>query len=172
MQLLTNAEKIRTVRDLSHNIKDTKINPIISDAQIEDLRPLLGDEFFYMIVTDPTSYSDLIGETKYFTKDGKESFSFGLERVVSEFAYARYKFDSTDISTPNGLVQKQNENAANTTRDRAKELYTAQSKIAVQYWLSVERYLINNRDLYPEFRNDRRKVNNVKTTYLRRNPWL
>lgn len=172
MILLTSADKIREFRDLSLQIKGNKINPVIMDAQIKDVRPLLGDDLFYKILAAPEDYTALLDPATFQLDDASTSYSFGLERVICEFAYARYVFNSSDISTPNGLVVKNNENATNTSIERAKELYTEQRKIAVTYWLSVERYLIHNRDLYPTFRKDLVKTESNKTTYIKRRPWL
>ena len=172
MQPLIDADFIRYFRDLSHNVKNKVINPMIMDAQISDVRPLLGDDLFYKIVATPQNYFELLDEFDFDTKDGNKSKSFGLKRVIAEFAYARYLFKNSDISTPNGLVQKQNENTQNTPIDRAKELYTDQRKTAVTYWLSVERYLTIKRDTYPTFRQNIRQTTGNKTSYLKRSSWL
>ena len=148
---LITATDIRTVRDLSNQIKDSKINPLISDAEISDLRPLLGDAFFYDIKKTPANYTDLLNGSEYVI-DGVTYFQYGIKRLLCELAHVRYMFDSGDVSTPFGVINKDFENGIKISREREKELSNIRKKTAHDFWLGIERYLQNNLTLYPLYK--------------------
>lgn len=144
---LITANDIRAVRDLSNQIKDSKINPIISDAEISDLRPLLGHAFFYDIKKTPANYTDLLNGSEYIVNE-TTFYQFGVKRLLCELAYVRYMFDSSDISTPFGVVNKDFENGTKISREREKELSNLRKKTTNDFWIDIKYYLENNKDLY------------------------
>lgn len=178
MQLLITATDIRAVRDLSLQIKDSKINPIISDAQISDLRPLLGDALFYDILAkstlpDPNLYTDLLNGCDYVIND-ITYHQFGVKRLLIELAYVRYMFDSTDISTPFGVIDKKFNDGTTMSRDRSKELSNLRKKTANDFWLGVEHYLYNNTETYTLFKKfrDNEIMNTFKFSNITRDGFI
>ena len=173
MALLINAADIRAVRDLSLQIKDQKINPIISDAQISDLRPLLGDALYYDVLKKFDAggthiYNDLIDGAEYVVND-ITYVQYGLKRLVCELAYVRYMFDSSDISTPFGVMEKNFTDGQKTSRDRAKELSNMRKQTTNDYWLGIEHYLRNNTDTFTLFKcNNENRINTFKITHITR----
>lgn len=167
MTPLINAADIRSVRDLSNQIKDSKINPIISDAEISDLRPLLGDALFYAIKKTPSDYTNLLDPLEYVLND-KTYYHFGVKRLLIELAYARYMFDNGDVSTPFGIVDKNFQEGNKSSRERVKELSNLRKKTANDYWLSIERYLVYNRDLYPLYEFNGEKIDTYKFSNITR----
>ena len=168
MEPLINASDIRAVRDLSNQIKDNKINPIISDAEMSDLRPLLGEALFYAIKKTPLDYSDLLNGGEY-TVNGNTYYHFGVKRLLIELAYVRYMFDSSDVSTPFGVIDKNFTDGTHTSRERAKELSNLRKKTANDYWLGIENYLINNSTLYPLYKNTGETIKTFKFSNITRN---
>lgn len=158
---LITASDIRAVRDLSNQIKDSKINPIISDAEISDLRPLLGDAFFYDIKKTPANYTDLLNGSEYIVNN-KTFYQFGVKRLLCELAYVRYMFDSADVSTPFGVVNKDFDNGTKISREREKELSNLRKKTANDFWLGIHHYLGNNLTLYPLYKGSYDSIKTFK----------
>jgi len=168
MNLLISATDIRAVRDLSNQIKASKIEPIISDAEISDLRPLLGDAFFYDIKKTPANYTDLLNGSEYIVND-TTYFQFGVKRLLCELAYVRYMFDSGDVSTPFGVVNKDFENGNKISREREKELSNLRKKTANDFWIGIEHYLVNNKETYPLYKCSYDSIKTFKFKNITRN---
>ena len=166
MNLIT-ATDIRAVRDLSNQIKDSKINPLISDAEISDLKPLLGDVLFFDIKKNPANYTDLLDGCEYVV-NGFNLYHFGIKRLLCELAYVRYMFDSGDVSTPFGVVNKDFENGTKISREREKELSNLRKKTANDYWLDIERYLVCNKDLYTLYKGTQEQLRTFKFKHITR----
>jgi hypothetical protein len=164
---LISVSDIRAVRDLSNQIKDNKINPLISDAEMSDLRPLLGDSFFFAIKKNPENYTNLLDPLEYTIND-EINYHFGLKRLLCELSYVRYMFDSGDISTPFGVIEKNFTDGVRTSRDRTKELSNLRKQTANEYWLGIEKYLINNAELYPLFKITGNSIETFKFTHITR----
>lgn len=168
--LITIAE-FRAIKDLSNHVKETKINSIIEDTEFSDIRPLLGESFFADIKAHPENYTALLTGGAYAIND-KSYLHVGLKRVIIELANVRYTFESSETSTPFGIVDKTYADAVHVSRDRAKELSTLRKKTANDYWLNVKLYIENNLTMYPLYYicNDE-KLNTFKITNITRAQW-
>lgn len=153
MSLLISKIDIGIYREISASVKDNKINPMIEDAQLLDLKPLLGERFYYDLVANVGNYSDLLNKKEY-THNGQTIESPGIKRVLIDFAFARYVMHGSQTDTPFGLVQKVGENSVAISRADKKEGYKHHQQIAMQYWSEVENYLNRNTALYPLWRQD------------------
>ncbi len=151
MRLITKSEII-DVRQISKSVTDAIINNFIDEAQLLDLKPLIGESLYQEIILNSTNYQDLLNEVTY-NYDGSQFTSCGLKRVLIHFAYARYIMNGSVTDTPFGLVEKQFQDGRNVERASKKEMYKYNQQIAFQYWNEVERYLNRNQDLYPKWKN-------------------
>lgn len=153
MSQLINKTDISQYRDISNSVKDTKINPIIEDAQLLDLLPLLGEKFYFDLVAKVADYGDLMNPKSY-VYDGKTVQSPGIKRVLVDFAYARYMMHGSQTDTPFGFVNKTSEDSTPVVRGEKKEGYKYHQQIAMQYWGQVELYLSRNYKSYPLWRSE------------------
>lgn len=147
MPLITKSE-IRKHRQISKSVKDITINQYIDDAQITDLCPLLGEQFYFSILANPSNYEDLLNETEY-QYNGATIKMAGLKKVLSLFAYARYILHGTQTDTPFGYVEKQYQDSTPVSRPNRKEIYKSNQQTAMQYWEQVKAYLNRNATDYP-----------------------
>ena len=138
MALIT-LDDIRTYKDIETSAQH------IDDAELVDLKPLLGEKMYFDLVAnkDETSHDILFNGGSY-TYEGFEYTCPGIKMVLSEFAYARITFFGNEKSTPFGLVEKNYQDARMATRDRTKERYTASQQIAMVIWNDVRAYLDRN----------------------------
>lgn len=147
---------IKKYRQISNSLRDEKINPHIEDAELLDLRPLLGEEFYYELVEKVEDEDDLY-TTKLlspytYTYDGKKYRHFGIERVLSLFAYARYKVDPT-TDTPFGTVEKRFNDGIAAPSTTLRDIYKRNQQEAAQYFNDIQLYLNRNNNLYPTWRS-------------------
>lgn len=141
--IITGAD-IRKDRDLS-TTSEKKINIYIKDAEISDLRPLLGEELYQDLEANPTKtdegdYPKLLQGSTYTY--GNYTYSHpGIKAVLVDFASARYRFFGSDTDTPFGVVEKQFNDGRNTSVSRNREVYGAIRKVAKDKWFLVKDYL-------------------------------
>ena len=141
---LTDIQKHRAI---SQSVELLNINQFIDDAQVGDLRPLLGEKMYFDLLNNSSNYTELLDETDY-THDGVTYTSPGL-KVLSYYAYARYIMHGSATDTPFGFVQKGYQEEIQIDRSGRREMYKATQQLAAQYWSQVEIYLNRNFDKYP-----------------------
>ncbi len=151
MRLITKSDIIE-IRQISKSVTENVINNFIDEAQLLDLKPLLGEALYQGIMLNVSNYQELLNETSY-TYNGTETTSCGLKRVLIFYAYARYIMNGSVTDTPFGMVEKLFQDGKNTERISKKELYKYNQQMAYQYWQEVERYLNRNQDSYPLWKN-------------------
>ena len=132
---------ISNTKDVSKHLDKIAIQHI-DDAELVDIKPLLGEKLFLDMVANASDakYLELLNGGNY----EYDNFTFshpGIKRVLIEFAYARITFFGNEKSTPFGLVEKNYQDGRAITRDRAKERYKASQQIALQLWFDVKAFL-------------------------------
>lgn len=153
MNYLVSVEEIQQLIgiNLSH-ADDVYFRQYISRAQIEDLRPLLGDRLFADINKNPEattngSYPNLLNEFEYV--DGSyEYISYGLKTVIAYFAVAHYRFDGQEIDTPYGFAEVEAGNLQKSSRERNREMSQYYKNLGFSYWDTVRDYLQRKTDEY------------------------
>ena len=155
---------IGTKKDVSKHLDKVAVQHI-DDAELVDLKPLLGEKLYLHMSANPneTIYVALLNGSTY-TYDGFQYTHPGVKRVLAEFAYARISFFGNEKSTPYGLVEKRYDDATMIHRDRAKERYKASQQIAVQLWYEVKAFLDRNRGDY-EYWNCSEGVRGMLSNY-------
>lgn len=142
---------------ISKNVPDAVINPIIQEAQFMDLMPLLGEKLYNAVIATPEDFTDLINGSTY-THSGVSYKNYGLKAVLSSYFLARYAMfgDITDVA--GGMVNKLN-NAESQPINYGfkKNIYQAKRDVAFNYWQSVEAFLIRTNN--PIFERCQRKTN-------------
>mgnify|MGYP003673376499 CR=1 FL=1 len=115
---------------------------LIEEAELVDLKPLLGEKFYYDVVTNKNEagFSILMNGGNY-TYDGFDYSCPGLKRVLIEFAYGKIVFFGNQKSTPFGNVVKTYQDGQVSDRGASKERYTESSKVAMALWNDVKLYL-------------------------------
>lgn len=167
-RIVTMAE-IQTVKPLSKQAKESFINQFIEDAQISNLKPLIGRELYNLIMNTPANYVELLEPFKY--DNDKKSHS-GLKRVLIEYTWTRYMFQSGDVSTPFGMINKDFGDGSKIDRKREKELKTERQKIATEYWLEVKEYIFHDETLRDLYQGTDERNTTYKSQTIKRNQCL
>ena len=141
---LTDIQKHRAI---SQSVELSIINQFIEDAQIGDLRPLLGEKMYFDLLNNQSNYTELLDEFDY-THDGVTYTSPGVKKVLSYYAYARYIMHGSATDTPFGLVEKGYQEEKQIDRSGRREMYKSTQQLAAQYWSQVEIYLNRNLSKY------------------------
>lgn len=142
---LIDREGIRVYKQISKTVvNDDRLNDIIILTQIDDIRPLLGEELFNDIINNASNYTDLLDGGAY-DYNGKTYQNYGLKAVLAYYVYARYAMFGAQIDTPFGLVEKLGGNESERVDTSFKKtMYQTNRQSAFNIWLNVNDYLIRN----------------------------
>ena len=64
MRLITKSDIIE-IRQISKSVTENVINNFIDEAQLLDLKPLLGEALYQGIMLNVSNYQELLNETSY-----------------------------------------------------------------------------------------------------------
>lgn len=141
MATLLNRSKLQSYHQISDAISDDKLNQIIEEAELEDLKPLLTRELFMLVKADPSSYVDIL-EPKSGSIDNVLYDHSGLEKVLSYFVYGRLVMFGDAISTPFGFHRKNSSTSEPLSIQDRRAIYNNQRQIANSLWIEVRNYII------------------------------
>lgn len=162
---LVNRETIALFKQIAKTVADDKLNDVIIQTQIDDIRPLLGDKLFNDLMNNTEDY-DALMDGGVYTYSGVTYQNYGLKAVISYYVYARYMMFGAVTDTPFGLVEKLNgQNSQPVDYSIKKSLYQTNRQTAFNVWLTVHDYLIRtNNSLYGT--NCHTKKNNFKISKI------
>ena len=152
---LIDKSHIAARRQLSKSVKDGStqdkmINEYIEDAELEDIRPLLGEKFYNKIAANPGDYADILNEKEY-TYLGNTYKHRGLKAVHADFAYARYVEFGSEVDTPFGRVEKEFQNGRNVDLAAKSRKAKAVRQSAITLWAQIQIFIERNKTTYPEY---------------------
>lgn len=164
--MLISRTDIESVKDISLHSTDPRINQFIKDAQMFDLRPLLGGSLYFDVEENESSYTDLINGSS-FTKDGVTLKHYGLKSVLVEFFWARYTRDGGYNDTPTGNTIKITSFSNETEKEDKRDLYGVAMKNGYDYFNLVRTYLDQSDiDLWTS-KNCKENNNNFRINLIR-----
>ncbi len=148
MQRLITRSDIARYRQISKTPNDDKLNEMILDAQLLDLQPLIGEQLYNLLLTEPEVHADLL-DGGIYQHDGITYTNYGLKMVLVYFTYARYMMFSSVTDTPYSVVEKLNNDSRPVEASSKKTVYNLNKAAAMQVWDNVKNYLI--RTAYDDF---------------------
>jgi hypothetical protein len=138
---LITREQIRQYKQISQTVNDDRLNDIILQVQIDEIRPVLGEELFNAVMASPTSYTALLNGGTY-TYDGKTYSNYGLRAVIAYYIYAYWMMFGDVTNTPFGTVTKLNQSVSEPTPYAIKQsLFKVNKNSAYNIWLNVDLFL-------------------------------
>lgn len=154
MSLLIDKDDILKYREIARSVRDEKINPFIQDAELLDLRKMIGESLYRDLkVNFQDQKYELLWKGGNYTHNG-ETYSFqGLEIVLCLLAYARYMMFGSVTDTPFGLVEKSFQDSTPVPAITKKTLYTENRRAAGEYFQDVKLFLNRKKGDYPVDRN-------------------
>ena len=147
--------------------KTADIDIYINEAELIDLKPLLGERLYQDLVDNVglPKYQDLLRGTTY-TDNTITYTTLGLIPVLANFSVARYVIFSGDVDTPLGWVSKDTPYSTAISTASKKSRSKSCEQTAYEYWKSVRDFLNRNTDIYPLWQQcvNRRRFNINKIT--------
>lgn len=148
MQPLITRDDIAKYRQIAKSPNNEKLSESILDAQLLDLKPLLGEKLFDKIITNPEDHDELLDGGVYI-HDGIEYSNYGLKMALAYFAYARHVMFSHVTDTPYAIIEKRNTDSQPISPETKKSVFNTNREMANKVWSNVKVYL--QRNDYPDY---------------------
>lgn len=155
MNNLLTPTQIRGFKDIGNKIDENKINPIIEQAQIVELKATLGDRFYFDVLAnkDNPDYAPLFSGCA-FTYMSVNYYQDGLNSLLADYFMSKYVLQVNTSFTPFGATQKMSNDSEATDRNSLKDVSTQQLQLAGARWEIIYLYLNANPDLFPNWKNN------------------
>lgn len=165
IDLIIDTNDIRKYKDISLHTPDSRINEYIRDSQEQDLRLLLGNSFYFDVLSNLANpvYSDLLNGCD-FEKDSSTWTQQGLKAVLVEFFWGRYTYFGVTNDTPFGNTIKLSDFSKETESKDRRDIW-AQSKERANGYFDIIRVYLNLSNF--EKWNNGCDCTNVKGRHLR-----
>ena len=150
VKLIVKADFEAHVQIAEHMEFDRFMETHILNAQLYDLRPVLGDPLYVDMVKNRASapYDDLIAGGEY-AYQGYTYFFQGIKKVMVHFAYARYAMRNGVQDTASGLVKKKTDWSEPLDMKEATKEAEYHKNLAVAAMNDVVKYIERNISLFP-----------------------
>lgn len=119
--LITNDEFKSRARVVSSNIDAAKIEAFIHEAEIMDLKPMLGD-LFVDVMNNKERYQVFVEGGILILNDKRVEIE-GLKTALAYFAFARMARNGDAVLTRYGFVNKENANSYRAEQEQREQVY-------------------------------------------------
>lgn len=157
MNNIITATEIKNFKDIGNKDKvdDNKINPIVEQAQLTELKTVLGDHFYFDLLNnlDNPIYQPLLSGCS-FTYQGVNYFQDGIKALLADYFMSKYVLQVNTNFTPFGLVTKQSTDSEPADRNSLKDISTQQLQLAGSRWEIIKMYLDANTAIFPKWHNN------------------
>jgi len=150
--LLITINDIRDFWPLDPNINNDRLLMHIRRGQQSDLKPFLGDEFYFSFINNLTTVPNkLLFDGGEYDYQGNQIFFSGVRQLMSAYAYARLYVQNPDFVSRGGNVRKETEESTaqlqSVTNVRGQEALSEGIRVQFEIWT----FLDQNRDTYPDW---------------------
>lgn len=133
---------VQKYKQVSNSINTNKFNETVLQAQMVELLPLIGEQLYYNIQADASSYTDIL-EGGTYDYNGITYTNVGLKAVISHYWYAYHAFYGDQVDTAFGFREKLNNDVSKQVSTTMKKtMFELNKRYAYNLWLNVEKYLI------------------------------
>lgn len=164
--LLIQKEDFSTYKDISENIDTARIDALILQAQIMDLRGFLGRELYLLMLSDydisNNSFADPIYNNLFFGTDYNNIRYYGLRPMLIQFTYARIISDLNINITRAGVRVFEAEESEAATQAAISTKASAARSEGLVYLEDARLFLEFNAAIYPTWED---KNNTTKTGF-------
>lgn len=156
MNNILTTEELKKFKDIGNkdnvNKDADKINPIIEQAQITELKEVLGSEFYFDVLANIESpdYQDLLSGST-FTYNGNTYYQDGLKALLADYFMSKYALVVNTNFTPFGATVKQSNDSIPVERNTLKDISMQQMQLAGSRWEVIKMYLDENTALFPKW---------------------
>jgi hypothetical protein len=152
MNKILTVNELQSFKDIGEKPDAKKVNPIIEQAQITELKDLLGQHFYFDVLSnlEASNYQDLLSGSS-FTCNGISFYQDGLKALLADYFMSKYVLQVNTNFTPFGATVKQSESSLPADRNSLKDISTQQLQLAGSRWETIKMYLDNNTILFPNW---------------------
>lgn len=151
MNLLITKSDFETIGiQLPKNLEEDQLRRSIIEAQEFDLKPALGDTFYFDLVNNVTvdKYQSLLnGEINYVYETYNYWFTGGVKAALCYYTYARYLPYAGKKNTEFGMVQKTNPYSEQVSTQQMQIQMNDARSAAIGYMANVTKYLSHQKVL-------------------------
>lgn len=158
--LLISQIDFKPYADINSNIvASKKLDPYILQAQLMDLRPILGEEMYWDFMADfeaspkLAKYNAIYEGSVYQDRRGNNIKQEGLIPVMCYFAYSRYVLNKQANDTAYAIVNKTNDYSTPVEYKVIQGMSNNARTLANDYMRGVIRFLNHNYKDYPLWRS-------------------
>lgn len=158
-KLLISIEDIKNYRPMA-DIIQTRIDPYIQEAQMNDLKPFLGDPLYLDLLTNTstTENQDLLYGKNYTDYSGYNIRFNGIIPMLVYFSLARIISNNQINITSFGAVQKVNQSSTPLDNSAIKMQITELRSNAISYQNEARTFLDINMATYPKWNYSRQAI--------------
>ncbi len=151
--IIITKEEIREFWPISKNINDDRLNPSVRRAQQADLKPFLGEPFYYAFVegmegTPSEPYQKLF-DGGSFEISGQTVYFSGVKALLAAYCYYRFLKQNPVHVTRAGNKNKNDENSSEIDRAEIAIKSNEAKSEGIRLQVEIERFLNENRSDYP-----------------------
>jgi hypothetical protein len=162
-------DDLRSIKgNFSKNIDSEQVDPYIREAQIVEIRKLLGDELYLQLIKGYTPsagappneqrFEDLMTGVEYTNRAGNLVNFNGLEEALKWWSYYRYLNDSDTLNLRFGnRVADDGVYSTSVAREQLKSRVYHAKSMALLYQADAIRYIEDNIGTYEEYNSNKRK---------------
>lgn len=154
MNKILTATEIKNYKDIGNKIDENKINPIIEQAQLTELKDMLGSDFFFDVLSNLSSpeYQDLLSGSTFIYND-ITYYQDGLKALTADYFMSKYVMQINTNITPFGATTKQSSDSVPAERNSLKDLSTLHLQMAGARWDVIKKYLDENKEIFPKWKS-------------------
>ena len=155
MNNILTATEIKNYKDIGNKIDESKINGIIEQAQLTELKTVLGDRFYFDLLNNliTPKYLPLLDGCA-FTYNDIPYYQDGIKALLSDFFMSKYVLQVNINFDPFGASRKASQDSEPVDRNSLKDVSTQQLQLAGARWEIIKMYLNSNTLIFPEWQNN------------------
>ncbi len=153
MKIIT-VNEFKLLKDVGkEKVDENKINKIIDEAQMTELKEVLGNDFYFDVLSnlDNPDYQVLLSGGTFAYKD-INYHQEGLKSLLADYVMAKFVIQNNINFTPFGVVTKIHQDSQPVERNSLKDMSTQQYQFASAKWEIIEMYL--NSQSFPNWKNN------------------
>ena len=166
MELLINKAKVSEILQVAIGYNENEFNVFIREAQDFDLKPMLCEKFYHLLVknkTDDDKYQKALDGGKYIHDNYELEFR-GLADVLAYFTQARFIRKSNNVSTSHGFVTKTTSHSQPLTTEEKNNMYYKYKKDANIIFADVKKFIERNISNYESWNDCNDSCNESKSS--------
>lgn len=157
--ILITLQNIKEVRPTAE-LDNVRWQPFATEAQDQDLKPILGEGLYYQLMATPTAtaYAELLNG-KTYTYNGQTIYFEGIKTMIVYFFLARFIQNNAVNITRFGVVTKTLNQSQPVDAQVIRQVVNEMKSNAQTYKNDVERFLLQNQTTYPLYIGGNANIN-------------